>query len=63
MSAFAGDFARILGRDLDKVAQQLAAQWDIVEQVYRLTVNVGRGGGQEVDHIHMHMVSGWTRRA
>lgn len=40
-----------------EVVQQLAVKWDIVEQGYRLTVNVGRGGGQEVDHIHMHMVS------
>ncbi len=45
-----------------EIVQQLAAKWDIVEQDYRLTVNVGRGGGQEVDHIHMHMVSGWTQR-
>jgi histidine triad (HIT) family protein len=46
-----------------EVVQQLAAKWHIVRQGYRLTVNVGRGGGQEVDHIHMHMVSGWTRRS
>ena len=39
-------------------AKQLAAQWEIAEQGYRLTVNVGRGGGQVIDHIHMHMVSG-----
>ncbi len=48
---------------LFKVVKQLAAKWNIVEQGYRLTVNVGRGGGQEVDHVHMHMVSGWQRRA
>ena len=40
------------------VAKKLAAQWGIVEQGYRLTVNVGRGGGQIVDHVHMHLVSG-----
>jgi len=38
--------------------KQLAADWSIVEPGYRLTVNVGRGGGQEVDHLHMHLVSG-----
>jgi histidine triad (HIT) family protein len=43
------------------VAKKLAAQWDIVEQGYRLTVNVGRGGGQIVDHVHMHLVSGRRR--
>ncbi len=46
-----------------EVVKQLAAKWDIVEQGYRLTLNVGRGGGQEVDHIHMHMVSGGQWRA
>jgi histidine triad (HIT) family protein len=39
-------------------AKQLAAQWSIAEQGYRLTVHVGRGGGQVIDHIHMHLVSG-----
>ena len=47
----------LMGR-LFVVAKKLAAQWDIVEQGYRLTVNVGRGGGQIVDHVHMHLVSG-----
>lgn len=47
----------LMGR-LFVVAKKLAAQWGIVEQGYRLTVNVGRGGGQIVDHVHMHLVSG-----
>ena len=47
----------LMGR-LFVVCKQLAAQWGIVEQGYRLTVNVGRGGGQIVDHVHMHLVSG-----
>lgn len=51
----------VMGR-MFEVVKQLAAKWDIVEQGYRLTLNVGRGGGQEVDHVHMHMVSGWQRR-
>lgn len=40
------------------VAKKLAAQWQIVEAGYRLRVHVGRGGGQIVDHVHMHMLSG-----
>ena len=47
----------LMGR-LFVVAKKLAAQWGIVEQGYRLTVNVGRGGGQIVDHVHVHLVSG-----
>jgi histidine triad (HIT) family protein len=50
--------AALMGKLLLTV-KRLAAEWDIVEAGYRLTVNVGRGGGQEVDHLHMHLVSGW----
>jgi histidine triad (HIT) family protein len=47
----------VMGR-LFLVAKQLAAQWNIVAQGYRLRVHVGRGGGQLIDHIHMHLLSG-----
>ena len=40
------------------VVKHLAAQWNIVAQGYRLRVHVGRGGGQLIDHIHMHLLSG-----
>jgi len=40
------------------VAKHLAAQWNIVAQGYRLRVHVGRGGGQLIDHVHMHLLSG-----
>ena len=42
-------------------AKRLADQWSIAQQGYRLTVHVGRGGGQIIDHIHMHLLSGWRR--
>jgi histidine triad (HIT) family protein len=45
------------------VAKHLAAQWHIVAQGYRLRVHVGRGGGQLIDHIHMHLLSGRQYRA
>jgi histidine triad (HIT) family protein len=43
------------------IAKRLAEQWSIAQQGYRLTVHVGRGGGQIIDHIHMHLLSGWRR--
>ena len=49
--------ATLMG-NLFLTAKRLAEQWDILEQGYRLTVNVGRGAGQQVDHIHMHLISG-----
>ncbi len=48
----------VLMGQLFMVAKQLAAQMQIVEQGYRLRVHVGRGGGQLVDHVHMHLLSG-----
>ena len=41
------------------VAQQLAKEFHIVEG-YRLLTNNGRGGGQEVDHFHFHLLGGRT---
>ncbi|MBI2278888.1 MAG: HIT domain-containing protein [Candidatus Brennerbacteria bacterium] len=28
---------------------------------YRLVFNVGREGGQVVDHLHLHLIGGWTK--
>lgn len=30
---------------------------------YRLVVNVGKGGGQEVMHTHIHILGGWEGSA
>jgi histidine triad (HIT) family protein len=43
------------------VAKTLAAQWGIATPGYRLSVHVGRGGGQLIDHVHMHLLGGWDR--
>ncbi len=26
---------------------------------YKLVFNVGRGGGQVIDHLHLHLLGGW----
>lgn len=46
-----------LGR-LFTVARQLAADAGIDEDGYRLVMNCNRHGGQEVYHIHMHLLGG-----
>ncbi|HEU4629427.1 MAG TPA: HIT domain-containing protein [Gemmatimonadaceae bacterium] len=46
-----------LGR-LFTVARKLAEQEGIAESGYRLIVNCREHGGQEVDHLHMHLVGG-----
>lgn len=46
-----------LGR-LFTVARKLAAEAGIAEDGYRLIMNCNQHGGQEVYHIHMHLVGG-----
>lgn len=46
-----------LGR-MFTVAAKIAAAEGIAERGYRLLVNCNRDGGQEVYHLHMHLVGG-----
>ena len=47
----------MLGR-LFSVAAKIAKQEGIAEDGYRLIMNCNKHGGQEVFHIHMHLVGG-----
>jgi histidine triad (HIT) family protein len=47
----------LLGR-LFAVAADLARTAGIAEGGYRLVSNVGRWGGQTVDHLHVHLMGG-----
>jgi len=40
------------------VGQKLAQDEGIDETGYRLVTNVGRNGGQTVDHLHLHLLGG-----
>lgn len=48
---------RVLGR-LFTAAKQIAEAEGIAADGYRLIVNCGQHGGQEVYHLHMHLVGG-----
>lgn len=39
-------------------AQQLAKQLGIAEEGYRVVMNCNENGGQEVFHIHLHLLGG-----
>ena len=52
--------APILG-ELFRAAQEMAQRAGISRDGYRLFVNVERGGGQVVFHLHMHLIGGWGR--
>jgi histidine triad (HIT) family protein len=47
----------LLGR-LFSVAADIARSEGIADAGYRLVTNVGRWGGQTVDHLHLHLMGG-----
>ncbi len=40
-------------------AKDLAGQLGIDRSGYKLVINVGRGAGQIVFHLHIHLIGGW----
>jgi histidine triad (HIT) family protein len=49
--------APVIGR-LFAAAAQIARREGIAENGYRLVSNVGRWGGQTVEHLHVHLMGG-----
>lgn len=49
--------APLVGR-MFVVARDLARQQGIAEEGYRLIINCNRHGGQEVYHLHLHLIGG-----
>ncbi len=49
--------APLMGR-LIVVARNLARQMGIAESGYRLIINCNAHGGQEVFHLHLHLIGG-----
>jgi histidine triad (HIT) family protein len=52
--------APVLG-ELFQAAREMAHRLGMSGDGYRLFVNVERGGGQVVFHLHMHLIGGWRR--
>jgi histidine triad (HIT) family protein len=40
-------------------AKDMAAAHGVAKSGYRLFVNVERGGGQVIFHLHLHLIGGW----
>ena len=51
------EHAALLGEMID-VANKLADEMGIAEDGFRLVFNCGNNGGQEVYHLHMHLLGG-----
>lgn len=41
-----------------KVARQAALEQGLSQSGYRVVINTGNDGGQEVDHLHLHILGG-----
>lgn len=41
-----------------RVARDIARDLKISEKGYKLLFRVGRDGGQEIDHLHLHLLGG-----
>ena len=47
--------------DLFLVAQKVARDQKVSKTGYRLVFNVGRGAGQIINHLHLHLLGGWKK--
>ena len=56
--AAADEGDRELLGDLLLAARLVAQQEGVADNGYRLVINQGRDGGQEVDHVHIHVLAG-----
>src|SRR4030042_2161666 len=52
------DEQRALAAHLIYVSNELARREGIAERGYRLVINCGRDGGQEIPHLHVHLLGG-----
>jgi len=53
----ASEHAELLGQMYD-AANKIAKDEGIAEDGFRLVINCGNNGGQEVYHLHMHLLGG-----
>ena len=56
--------AHLEGNHKDVLASLIYTAKDLAKKMnlagYKLVFNVGREGGQVVDHLHLHLLGGWT---
>lgn len=51
----------VLG-ELFLTAQKMARQENVADSGYKLQVNVEKGGGQVIFHLHLHLLGGWNKK-
>ena len=44
------------------LAGKMAEQQGVSQSGYKLLFNVEKGGGQEIFHLHLHLLGGWKKK-
>ncbi|MCG8686600.1 MAG: histidine triad nucleotide-binding protein [Desulfobacterales bacterium] len=52
----------ILVGKLFPLAAKMAEQEGVNKSGYKLLFNVEKGGGQEIFHLHLHLLGGWKKK-
>ncbi len=59
--------AHLEGNHKEVLASIIYAAKNMAEKLnlkgYKLVFNVGRDGGQVIDHLHLHLLGGWGRKS
>lgn len=59
--------AHLEGNHKDVLASLIYAAKDAAKKSglrgYKLVFNVGREGGQVIDHLHLHLLGGWSKKS
>lgn len=59
--------AHLKGNHKDTLADMIYAAKDAAKKEglkgYKLVFNVGKEGGQVIDHLHLHLLGGWTKKS
>lgn len=48
--------------ELFLTAKKIAKKQGVMDKGYKLVFNVGRGGGQLINHLHLHLLGGWKNK-
>ncbi len=52
---------KIIIADIFMVAKDMAKKLEVDKSGYKLVFNVEKGGGQEIFHLHLHLIGGWEK--
>jgi histidine triad (HIT) family protein len=54
------DADRKILAEMIMVAKKIAKEFGVAASGYKVFINVERGGGQLIFHLHVHLIGGWS---